>query len=1054
MARHRNGDSSSTIQLPAQILEQINDKQSRGEYDANDTRYGTPTTNGSKKRKSSKVLSRKEKRKQERALKKQKSNPHVKKVASSTKADNFKVGKTRGSIESASQHPTSKSEDVMEKLRKLKEQKSATPVAKSRVLGEDDLDDDSVSGLSNSQEDEQFSEDEGDQDTDPLEALRLLKEKNRNNGAKQKSEIRIVKEDDLDDDDDDDENLSISDSSQVEEDPMEALRRLKEKKSNGTPKSNGEVRIVKEDDLEDDSISESEQSYSSEDDSEFGGFDDASDDELDYKKDKKPILKKSKDQYAKPNDLVSGRDDDEIEYYAKKLGLKDGKKSKLSKTDENDIIGGLLDGLDLDFADELSAAHKESFSDSETESAQSSNYKESTKYVAPPTSAISQRDEDDLDYYAKKLGIKKTDNLPDADDDDLGHLLDGLDFIDQEEANESSDISEGELEDGQSDYFSSEEEEEEEERIRENPYVAPGADTQDQSGTSLSSEQRYIPPALRKKMAMEAENGDSEEVLSLRKAIKGPMNKLSEANISSIVNEVQNLFMSHPRQVVNEQLTNIIIDGVIQQGRLLDTFVYLHACLVAAIYRLQGVEFGAHFIQTLVEKFEQFNQKNNKKTEASNLISLLSSVYLFHLLSSKVLYDLVRELITNLNENNADLLLRLIRSSGNQMRTDDPSSLKDIIILLNEKYAKLSTDCKTSRIQFLIDTISALKNNKMKVLNEGNHQLSIRLKKFLGSINNNKGGDPIQVSLDDIHNVNTRGKWWLVGSAWKGNDELSKPSADSNELEVNDILDAAEPNWLELAKAQRMNTDIRRAVFISIMSATDFVDARTKLDKLALKRAQEREIPKVLIHCTTIEPSWNPYYAVLANNLCDTHSFRKTFQFMLWDLIKELDGGDYDDEEVNVLGINDDDEETKLKKILNLGRFYGYLLAEDSLPLHSLKTINFLTSSADTTLFIEVLLVTFLDHIGKKARKNQLGAGVVVDKYSRNDNLFDDRVLVERVIKAKDQITLLRGLQYFLQEKIKDSDFVTKEKQRIRVDWGVDAMFDVIDELLKEAEEY
>ena len=32
---------------------------------------------------------------------------------------------------------------------------------------------------------------------------------------------------------------------------------------------------------------------------------------------------------------------------------------------------------------------------------------------------------------------------------------------------------------------------------------------------------------------------------------------------------------------------------------------------------------------------------------------------------------------------------------------------------------------------------------------------------------------------------------------------------------------------------------------------------------------------------------------------------------------------------------------------------------------------------------------------------------------------YDDRLLVERVLKAKDQTTMLRGLQYFVQEKSK-----------------------------------
>jgi nucleolar MIF4G domain-containing protein 1 len=44
-------------------------------------------------------------------------------------------------------------------------------------------------------------------------------------------------------------------------------------------------------------------------------------------------------------------------------------------------------------------------------------------------------------------------------------------------------------------------------------------------------------------------------------------------------------------------------------------------------------------------------------------------------------------------------------------------------------------------------------------------------------------------------------------------------------------------------------------------------------------------------------------------------------------------------------------------------------------------------------------------------------------------------------------------LQYFLQEKVKTSDITTGKKQKQRVAWGVDAMFDIIDEFLKDSEE-
>ena len=70
------------------------------------------------------------------------------------------------------------------------------------------------------------------------------------------------------------------------------------------------------------------------------------------------------------------KDDEDIEYYAKKLGLKNGKKAKLSKTDDNDIIGGLLDGLDLDFESEM-----ENISDTADEH-------------------ISEEDEEDDEYFS------------------------------------------------------------------------------------------------------------------------------------------------------------------------------------------------------------------------------------------------------------------------------------------------------------------------------------------------------------------------------------------------------------------------------------------------------------------------------------------------------------------------------------------------------------------------------------------------------------------------------------------------------------------------------
>lgn len=709
-----------------------------------------------------------------------------------------------------------------------------------------------------------------------------------------------------------------------------------------------------------------------------------------------------KDKHSKSSALVSpaamSKDNEDIMYYAKKLGLK-GNNAQLKKRDEFDDVGGLLDGLNFDFSD---------------------------------------GNDDDSDERSEE------------DDDDNAQSRDSEDFDEDElrELQEMEELESGSDEDV-SDYSGLDDDSDSSSRPKtkrkENPYVAPGLGSDNAGEMDALVESKYIPPAIRRKMALES-NSESAELINLKKSIKSSLNKLSEANVGKIVDNINSLYLSNPRHLVSENLTSLILESVEQQARLLDTFVFLQATVACAIFRLQGTEFGALFIQSLVERFESYQANEEKNKELTNIISLLSAIYTFQLTSSKLLYDIVRNLIKDLNESNAELLLKLIQSSGNQMRLDDPTALKEIVLSINQATLDVPEKSLSPRFQFLLETISSLKSNKMKLNNNASHQLIQRMRKFLSAVNN-KFSEPIQVSLEDIQNVPIKGKWWLVGSAWKGSDPGAEQENTNTEA-ISDILDSSEANWLELAKSQRMNTDIRRAIFVSIMSANDYVDALTSFDKLPLKKSQEREIARVLVHCSTMEPAWNPYYGILAAKLCDSHSNRKAFQFLLWDLLKEYEGTDEADEDIN---FSSDDDDTKLKKLFNLGRLYGFLFSEGSLPLHIMRVINFWASTEDTLFLTEVILVTFLDRIAKISQTKSPGASINSSKNASlmSETKYDDKKLVEILIKCKEQPTLLKGLDMFLEKRVMNSDLVSGKRQRQRVEWGIKSCHDIIDEFLQ-----
>ena len=251
----------------------------------------------------------------------------------------------------------------------------------------------------------------------------------------------------------------------------------------------------------------------------------------------------------------------------------------------------------------------------------------------------------------------------------------------------------------------------------------------------------------------------------------------------------------------------------------------------------------------------------------------------------------------------------------------------------------------------MIDTIIDLKNNRMKAGATASTVASehtTRMKKTLGSLNakTTKTSEPLRIGLADILNAEKKGKWWLVGASWK--DDVPSPLERSDGHEQRDGVDGYDDSTTDLAqlaREQRMNTDIRRAIFVTIMSATDYQDAHNRLLKLNMKRAQELEIPKVLIRCAGCERGYNPYYALIAQKLCGEHRVRKAFQFTLWDLFKDMgektEGEDPNDEEL--------DEDWSMRKMVNLGKLYGTLMAKGSLSAASLKVQTSIPHSLTST---------------------------------------------------------------------------------------------------------
>jgi len=245
----------------------------------------------------------------------------------------------------------------------------------------------------------------------------------------------------------------------------------------------------------------------------------------------------------------------------------------------------------------------------------------------------------------------------------------------------------------------------------------------------------------------------------------------------------------------------------------------------------------------------------------------------------------------------------------------------------------------------MIETIYNIKNNRVKTgiaASTVTSEPTIRMKKILGSLNtrNIKASEPLRIGLKDIQETDKRGKWWLIGASYKdevrdSGEQISNiPSSTTKGSKEARTLDSAATDLIALAKEHRMNTDVRRSIFIAIMSATDYNDAYLSLQKLGLKKKQEQEIPKVLVHCSGAEKLYNPFYTLLARRVCSDRKLKMGFQLSLWELFRRMGEGEDDNKEDD----DSDDEDTlSLRYLVNLAKMFGTLVAEGGLGLGILK---------------------------------------------------------------------------------------------------------------------
>jgi nucleolar MIF4G domain-containing protein 1 len=657
------------------------------------------------------------------------------------------------------------------------------------------------------------------------------------------------------------------------------------------------------------------------------------------------------------------RDDDEIAALERRLGLK-GKKSSKAFADEglDDLLGG------LDSGDEDRKRKRE-----EKEWLESKRRRKQQAEVDEAESESNATDE--------LISEDEWGGLSSDDDDEVEDKY-------EEDAFASNDEEDPDLEPLQ------------QSKVRENPYVPPIAPS--------ASSAKYIPPSLRKP----AHNAD-ENLARLKRQVQGHLNKLSEANLISILSEIEKLYRDNPRQDVTSTLIDLLLSLISNHATLQSTFILLHAAFCSAVYKVIGTDFGAELLARVTESFQQHhNDDAGSGKEALNLISFLAHLFTFQVTASGLIYSYINLLTESLTESNTELLLRIIRDCGPQLRSDDPAALKAVVSQTQAAAQKLSRP--TVRTQFMLEIITDLKNNKMRNSTSNSAMTKehiTKLRKALGSLNSSnrtlRATEPLRLTLDDLLNTDRRGKWWLVGASWRG---TSPPPTPSNASPASNQPHSTEVDINTLSHHIHLTTPLHTTILSALLSSPTPLHAFTALTKLRLKKSQLPQIPHVILRCAGAEETFNKFYSDVSIRLCngeDGKRFQKAFEFALWAFFKRIGDGNDD------FGGNEGGGDVGMREVLSTAKLYAELLCaknpSSGVTVNVLRPIELplLARESQASLFVEVMFVqVFIMCQGKSEDVRRIFGAV------------------------KGGVGM--GVRLFLENVVKGSDLLGKEKKVVR----------------------
>ncbi|PWY95722.1 MIF4G-domain-containing protein [Aspergillus sclerotioniger CBS 115572] len=454
----------------------------------------------------------------------------------------------------------------------------------------------------------------------------------------------------------------------------------------------------------------------------------------------------------------------------------------------------------------------------------------------------------------------------------------------------------------------------------------------------------YIPPARLRALQAQITDKTSKEYQrmaweALKKSINGLINKVNVSNIKYIVPELfgENLVRGRGlfcRSIMKAQAASL-------------PFTPIYAAM-AAIVNTKLPQVGELLLNRLIVQFRKAFKRNDKA------VCISSTTFIAHLCNQQVAHEMLAAQILLLllhkpTDDSVEIAVGLTREVGQHL--EEMSG--PIALAVFDQFRNILHEADIDkRVQYMIEVLFQVRKDRYKD--------NPAVKEELDLIEEE---DQIthQIGLDDEIETQDSLNIFKFDAEWEEHEEAYKKlkaeilgegsDDEEDEDESDESSDEESEEERKMDIKDQTNTDLvnlRRTIYLTIMSSIDFEECCHKLMKISLPPGLEPELPSMIIECCSQERTYSKFYGLIGERFAKINR--------LWSDLFEAAFAKY----------YDTIHRYETNRLRNIARFFGHMISNDAIGWHVMSIIhmNEEETTSSSRIFIKILFQDLGEHMG------------------------------------------------------------------------------------------